>query len=121
MQAPPSTFSSIRRGFRQRCPNCGAGRLFFGYLKPVAACDLCGADFGHIRADDFPPYLTILLVGHLIVPAVLISERWGLSTAMQTAIWLPVTLALSLLLLPCFKGAVIGLMWSLGMGVPEAR
>ena len=40
---------------------------------------------------------------------------------MQTAIWLPVTLALSLLLLPRFKGAVIGLMWSLGMGVPAAR
>jgi len=106
----------VLRGFRRRCPCCGEAALFRGYLKPVARCARCGTEFGRIRADDFPPYLTILVVGHLIVPLILLAERFGFSTAQQIAVWVPVTLLLTLLLLPRFKGAVIGLMWSLDLG-----
>jgi uncharacterized protein (DUF983 family) len=119
--ATGSSWTAILRGFCRRCPNCGAGALYHRYLKPVAQCSACGESYADIRADDFPPYLTILVVGHIIVPLVLIAERYGWSTELQAAVWLPVTLALTLLLLPRFKGAIIGLMWSLGMGAEQPR
>ncbi len=109
-----STLTSILRGFRRRCPGCGAAALYRRYLKPVACCPACGESFGQIRADDFPPYLTILVVGHLVVPLILVAERLGFSTVQQVALFVPATLLLTLLLLPRLKGAIIGLMWSLG-------
>jgi uncharacterized protein (DUF983 family) len=118
---PASTLTSMLRGFRRRCPQCGDGALYRRYLKPVTQCGRCGEIFERIRADDFPPYLTILIVGHLVVPLILLAERLGLSSAAQVALWVPVTLLLVLLLLPRFKGAIIGLMWSLGMGAPKPQ
>ena len=109
-----SNLTHVLRGFHRRCPNCGAGALFRGYLKPVACCACCNESFSEIRADDFPPYLTILVVGHLIVPLILLAEHFGLSTLQQVTLWVPTTLLLTLLLLPRFKGAIIGLIWSLG-------
>jgi len=111
-----SIATSILRGFCARCPNCGAGALFRRYLKPVATCARCGEPFGEIRADDFPPYLTILIVGHVVVPLILLAQRFGWSMDVQIAVWPAVTLAFTLALLPRCKGAIIGLMWSLGMG-----
>jgi uncharacterized protein (DUF983 family) len=111
----------VLRGFRQRCPNCGAGGLFRRYLKPVACCARCGESYGHIRADDFPPYLTILVVGHLIVPFILIAEQRGVPGLVQVAVWPALALALTLLLLPRCKGAIIGLMWSLGLSGAERQ
>jgi uncharacterized protein (DUF983 family) len=116
-----STLTSMWRGLRRRCPCCGEGALYRRYLKPVAQCDRCGTIFEGIRADDFPPYLTILIVGHLVVPLILLAERFGFSTGLQVALWVPVTLLLVLLLLPRFKGAVIGLMWSLDMGATKPQ
>jgi uncharacterized protein (DUF983 family) len=113
MMATGSTLTFMLRGFRERCPRCGEGALYRRYLKPVAHCEQCGAVFEGIRADDFPPYITILIVGHVVVPLILLAERLGLSTGQQVALWVPVTLLLVLLLLPRFKGAIIGLMWSL--------
>ena len=108
-------------GLMQRCPRCGEGHLFRRYLKPVESCAACGEALGHIRADDFPPYLTILVVGHIVVPLVLISGRAGMSSVAQFALWMPLTLGLTLLLLPRLKGAIIGLMWSMGVTGNEAR
>jgi uncharacterized protein (DUF983 family) len=105
----------VLRGLMLRCPRCGEGQLYRAYLKPVDSCARCGEALGHIRADDFPAYLTILVVGHLIAPLVLIFWRLGLSTETQLVVWIPVTLGLTLVLLPRLKGAIIGLMWSMGM------
>jgi uncharacterized protein (DUF983 family) len=104
----------ILRGLMQRCPRCGRGRLLRAYLKPVEACSDCGETFGHMRADDFPPYLTILIVGHVVVPLALLAHQWGLPASVAVVLWVPTALALTLLLPRC-KGAIIGLMWSLGM------
>ena len=107
---------SMARGFRGRCPACGEGKLFRAFLKPVAACDRCGEDLSHQRADDAPPYFTIVIVGHIIVPlmtAVFLATE--LSTLAHLAIWLPLTLVLSLGLLQPIKGALIGLQWALYM------
>jgi uncharacterized protein (DUF983 family) len=109
-----STGSAMSRGFRQRCPHCGKGRLFRRFLKPVESCAACGESYGRIRADDFPPYVTILIVGHIVVPLMLVTDRAGVSLEAQLAIWVPVTLGLTLGLLQRVKGAIIGLMWSTG-------
>jgi uncharacterized protein (DUF983 family) len=111
-----STGSAIWRGLRQLCPHCGQARLFRSYLKPVESCAACGERFAEIRADDFPPYLTILIVGHIVVPLMLAADRAGVSLEAQMAIWVPVTLLLTLTLLPRVKGGIIGLMWSTERG-----
>ena len=114
MLAPEhSTKICVLRGARHRCPQCGEGRLYRSYLKPVAYCANCGAALGQIRADDFPPWLTIILTGHLLLPFALLSRDIEVSMAAQLAFWLPATLAMTLVLLPRCKGAIIGLMWSM--------
>lgn len=111
-----SIWRAMRRGLRCRCPNCGGGRLFRAYLKPVATCGRCGEDLSHQRADDAPPYFTILVVGHLIVPLmVTVALLTDLSNTAQLAIWLPLTTLLCVGLLQPIKGALIGLQWALYM------
>src|SRR5579862_1826697 len=60
-------FTGITRGLARRCPHCGEGRLFRGYLKVEPTCEVCGHDNGAYRADDGPAYFTILIVGHLLI------------------------------------------------------
>ncbi|HKK22870.1 MAG TPA: DUF983 domain-containing protein, partial [Pseudohaliea sp.] len=67
--------TAIRRGLKRRCPSCGEGRAFAGYLRTAEACGRCGTPLGQIRADDFPPYLTIFVVGHIVVPLLLMVEQ----------------------------------------------
>ena len=111
-----SKSTAISRGLKRRCPSCGHGRAFAGYLRLVDHCSQCGEQLGHIRADDFPPYLTILLVGHIIVPMLLIVEQtWHWPTERHMIVWPLATLLLTLAMLPFLKGGVLGLMWSLGM------
>jgi uncharacterized protein (DUF983 family) len=107
---------AMLRGFGLRCPNCGRGALFKSYLKACDACPSCGEELHHHRADDAPPYFTILIVGHVVVGGVLFLER-GIAPPgwVQAAVWLPLTLILTLLLLPRVKGALIGLQWALYM------
>jgi uncharacterized protein (DUF983 family) len=111
-----SAWASIKRGLRGRCPNCGKGRLFQGYLTPVAACSVCGEDLSHQRSDDFAPYLTIVAVGHLIVPLILFGEfNPAVSPVLLLALALPATGISALLFLRPIKGAIIGLQWALRM------
>lgn len=107
---------SLWRGFRCNCPNCGKNGLFRAYLKPVANCRHCGEDMSHQRADDAPPYFTMVIVGHIIVPIILVvAMRTELSNLTHLLIWLPLTLAMTLALLQPIKGAVIALQWALYM------
>mgnify|MGYP003679634545 CR=1 FL=1 len=74
------------------------------------------ARLGEYRCDDAPPYFTILVVGHLVVPGALAVEQSGApSLALQLGIWIPVTLILTLCLLPFIKGGVLGLQWAMGI------
>lgn len=120
-QAPPawtvpSTAVAMLRGARGLCPACGVGRAFAGYLKVVPECSFCHAPLGAMRADDAPPYFTILIVGHLMVPMI-----YWLETAVRpalwvhAAIWLPLTVVMCMGLLRPVKGATLGLMLRLGM------
>jgi uncharacterized protein (DUF983 family) len=103
------------KGFRCRCPKCGEGKLFKGYLKPVPVCAECNEALEGQRSDDLPPYITIFAVGHLIVPFILANEMsanpWPLWV--HFTFWVPLTLVLTLLLMQPVKGMVIGLQWGL--------
>jgi uncharacterized protein (DUF983 family) len=122
--APRDIGVAVRRGFIGRCPNCGKGRLFRAYLKVVDACPVCSEELYHQRADDAPPYITMLIVGHIVVAGVLAAEEaWPQSPMWLGAIvWIWLTFVLSLLLLPRVKGALVGYQWALhmhGFGDPE--
>jgi uncharacterized protein (DUF983 family) len=111
-----SLATAMSRGFFGRCPHCGKGKLFARFLKVADKCECCGEELFHHRADDFPAYLVMVVVGHVVVPAVLAVEAaYAPAVWLQLAIWLPVTLFASLGLLQPTKGAVVGLQWQLGM------
>ena len=97
------------RGLPGRCPACGKGRIFNGFLRVVPECEHCDAPLGLARADDAPPYFTILIVGHIVIPAMLIMQKHDdPPTWLLSAIFLPLTLVLSLGLLRPIKGATVG-------------
>ena len=107
---------SVRRGFACRCPHCDEGNLFRAWLKPVETCPVCGEDLSHQRADDFPPYITMVLTGHILVPLMLTMQALtDFSVTTYLAIFLPVTVAAVFGLIQPVKGAVIGLQWALRM------
>jgi uncharacterized protein (DUF983 family) len=107
---------AMLRGSRGKCPSCGRGPLFSKFMKVAGTCGHCGAALHHQRADDAPPYFTIFIVGHILVPLVFIVERvWQPSYLVHAALWLPLTLGLTFALMPIVKGAVVGLQWALGM------
>ncbi len=124
--APPrSVKRAMLRGARGRCPVCGAGAIFDGYLAVAPTCAVCGQELHHHRADDLPPYVTILVVGHLVVSGLLVTERlYRPEIWVQMAIWLPLTALLALALIRPIKGGVVGLQWALrmhGFGRPARR
>jgi uncharacterized protein (DUF983 family) len=118
--ADPGLSGMLWRGARGRCPACGEGRLFAGYLRPVERCEACGADIGRIRADDAPPYFTIFLAGKLIAPFVFGLER-ALAPPLwvHAALWGPVITLACILLLRPVKGATIALMLRVGIDGSE--
>src|SRR3954451_7899815 len=109
-------WTALKRGLRGRCPRCGQGKLFRTFLKVDGHCPACGLDYSQHRADDLPAYLVIVIVGDIVVPtALMIETNYSPSVALQLAIYLPVTLLMSLLLLQPVKGAVVGVQWALRM------
>jgi len=107
---------ALLRGARQRCPACGEGKMFHAFLKVSDTCPSCGEELHHQRADDAPPYFTILIVGHIVVPLLLwMEQKWQPETWVHMVVWLPAILLLSLWFLPRIKGSLIGLQWQQGM------
>lgn len=115
-QAPPFA-EAIWRGARGRCPRCNDGRLFGRFLKVRPECDACGLAFHHHRADDFPPYIVMFVVGHLLGYGVYISETRfeEVPIWLHLAVWPTLAIGLSLALLQPVKGAVVALQYALGM------
>jgi uncharacterized protein (DUF983 family) len=114
---PRPRWQPFKRGFAGRCPACGEGRIFRAYLKVADTCTCCHEELHHHRADDAPPYFTILIVGHVVGTLLLIGEeRWP-----AAPMWMPIVAGLilavlmSLALLPRVKGALIGWQWALRM------
>ena len=103
----------VRRGLAHRCPECGKGRLYRDYLKNEDSCEVCAHPLGEYRADDGPAYITILLVGHLVVaPLLLFPFIWQWPAAVVVPLTLGPLAALVLMTLPRVKGASLGALWA---------
>ena len=104
---------ALWRGYRRKCPNCGSGPMLKGYLTVRDHCPVCREELHHHRADDGPAYLTILIVGHLMAPALgavfMAYQPEPLILFTGFAIG---TVALSLYLLPRLKGALVAFQWA---------
>lgn len=108
-----NTKSAMWRGFGRRCPQCGEGHMFTGFLKVVDRCPVCQEGLSGHRADDGPAYLTILIVGHILAPVLIYSfVEFRPDPLLLATIFTVGTVALSLFLLPRLKGLVVGIQWA---------
>jgi uncharacterized protein (DUF983 family) len=109
-----SPFLAAYRGACLTCPRCGRGKLFRAYLKLVERCAACNEKLAHIRADDGPAWLTILIVGHVVGGLLLYSEmRAPMPVAVSIGVFLTLAVAMILYLLPRAKGVFAGIIWAL--------
>ena len=116
-QSDRPRWPAMLRGWRGKCPRCGAGDLMHSYLKVHDTCTACRQEFHHHRADDGPAYLTILFVGHLMAPLLhIVFTTWRPEPLTLFTIFAVGTVGLSLYLLPRLKGAMIGFQWAREMG-----
>ncbi len=102
-------FTLIQRGFKKKCPVCGKSSLYSSYIKLVSKCVACQTDFTCYQTDDGPAYCTIFIVGHVIIPMLVVSE--GMSSPppilFQFIFWPLLTIVTSIWLLPRVKGAFL--------------
>lgn len=113
MSYSPAPVSPLAAGLRCRCPRCGRGRLFDGYLTTAPSCEACGLDYKFIDAGDGPAVFVILIVGFLVVGAALVVEvKVRPPIWVHMALWLPLILILSLGLLRPLKATLIALQYA---------
>jgi uncharacterized protein (DUF983 family) len=102
--------SAISTGLRGRCPRCGQGPLFDGFIKLHERCRVCGLDFGSFDPGDGPAVFVILIAGFLIVAGVLVVEvAYQPPYWVHAVLWLPLSVGLPALLLRRLKGVLIAL------------
>ena len=117
---------AVKRGCAGACPACGRGRMFGRYLKVNDLCAVCDTPLHEHRADDAPPYMTILVVGHVVGGLMLWFETLndGAPVWLHMLVWPALALILCLWLLPVFKGGLIAHQWAMrmhGFGNQEER
>jgi uncharacterized protein (DUF983 family) len=108
-----SAREGFKRGLLRRCPNCGEGHLFQGYLKVEPRCRACGHNNALYRADDGPAYFTMVIVGHVVIAPLLCLGfilTWPVGAVIALSLALVATATLTLL--PLVKGAFIGVQWA---------
>lgn len=104
---------ALRNGLRCRCPRCGTGAVFDGYLKVRAACPDCGLDYTPQRADDGPAYVTILLVGHVgIFLLPLVYPMLHQTPLIMGLVLSVICVGLALAMLPPVKGGFVAVQWA---------
>lgn len=108
---------ALKRGTRELCPACGQGRMFRAYLKVNDLCPVCGEELYHQRADDMPPYVTMVIAGHIVVAGVIAGQDLfpNLPDWPQMIFWPIFACLLCLWLLPHVKGALVAYQWALRM------
>ncbi len=112
-EGPRDVWPSLSRGLRCRCPACGLGRMFGSFLKVKPVCEHCGEELFHEQADDFPPYITMSIVAHVVLLGLVLVEQhaeWSMTQHML--VWPALTIALSFALMQPVKGAVVAYQWA---------
>ena len=119
---PHTPGAALVRGLQGKCPRCGGTHLFDGFLTPVTRCRLCGQNWTLHSADDFPPYVSILVTGHVLAPVIIaLGLDSDLSAPAMMAIVVVLALILLIGLLRPAKGAIIAFQWWMGMHGFAAR
>lgn len=104
--------SPFKAGLLCRCPRCGKGKLFRGYLKLVPSCTACGLDLAFADSGDGPAIFVIFLVAPLIIAlAMVVGAVFNPPPYVHLFLWIPATLILSLALLPPFKATMVALQY----------
>ncbi|WP_339036452.1 DUF983 domain-containing protein [Bradyrhizobium symbiodeficiens] len=105
-----TVLQSALRGLACRCPRCGQGKLYAGFLTLAPACDRCGLDYAFIDTGDGPAIFIIMLAGGIVVAAALIVEvKYQPPYWLHAALWLPLILVTTLLPLRAMKSLLIAL------------
>src|SRR5437868_14693380 len=106
----PTVTESALRGFLCRCPRCGKGKLYAGFLNLAPRCENCGLDYAFIDAGDGPAVFIIMIAGAIVVAAALIVEvRYQPPLWLHAVLWLPLILATTLLPLRAMESLLIAL------------
>ncbi len=104
---------AVMRGLRCKCPACGTASMFGAYLKVNDTCPDCGEDLSHQRADDGPAYMTMLVTLKVVTPLMVWAMfAFDLHPALLFLVFGGLLVALSLFLLPRFKGMIVAIQWS---------
>ncbi len=108
-----SVGQAMWRGTLCKCPHCGQGKLFRAYLKVADSCDVCGEQLNLHRADDFPPYIAITIVGHILILAMMHMEMsYHVNPVVYLYTMVPLAVLMPLAILPSVKGSIVGLQWA---------
>jgi uncharacterized protein (DUF983 family) len=112
VDAPITPPNPILAGLAGRCPRCGNGKMFSGFLGLKARCEACGLDYAFIDAGDGPAVFVILFSGFVVVGAALVVEmRYAPPLWVHAALWLPLILITTLAPLRAIKGVLIALQY----------
>ena len=112
----PALGPALKKGLMRRCPACGQSSAFEGYLTVKTNCEGCDTPLAHYKSDDLPPYLTILIVGHIVVSLMMQFVDFSNTASVSPFaifFWPALTAGLVLVVLPFVKGMVLGLHWHL--------
>ena len=110
LQDQPTLLQSALRGIACRCPRCGQGKLFAGFLTLRPACEFCGLDYAFIDSGDGPAVFIIMIAGAIVVTCALIVEvKYEPPFWVHAVLWLPLILATTLLPLRSMKSLLIAL------------
>jgi uncharacterized protein (DUF983 family) len=105
-----TVLQSALRGIACKCPRCGGGKLYAGFLTLAAKCESCGLDYSFIDSGDGPAVFVIMIAGAIVVASALIVEvKYQPPFWVHAALWLPLTLAVTLWPLRAIKSLLIAL------------
>lgn len=105
----------LKTGLAGKCPRCGQGKVFKGFLATRERCSNCGLSFDFADSGDGPAVFIIMLVGFIVVALVLVTEvTWQPPIWLHLVIWLPLTTLLCLLTLRPLKGLMIAQQYTHG-------
>lgn len=100
-------------GLSGRCPRCGEGRLFSGFLTVAKRCGVCGLDYSYADAGDGPAVFVILIIGFVVVGLALWMEvSFNPPLWVHFLLWVPLAVVLSLVALRLIKGVLLTLQYS---------
>ena len=106
----PSLPQTVVRGLACKCPRCGEGKLYSGFLTLRPACESCGLDYAFIDSGDGLAVFIIMIAGAIVVACALIVEiKYQPPFWLHAALWLPLILATTLLPLRSMKALLIAL------------